>query len=529
MEALMITVPVRTIPVRLSPALLLLILAFLCSPHAGWAADLSNRWPSCDQNATQQKISFVHVSDTHAHYNPDSSGSSPMARIRGFVDQVRQENPFTIFTNGGDDYEKGSLAETLSHGRTTTQVIQAMQFDLRTIGNHDFAWGLDELLQFSQDSHGIVLASNTTLMPTGAKNERPEPGWMEYAELTVGCVRIGFFGLVSRPWTENGAQYDGPYYRDHPHLQSDFHFAAITEKIIANHRQDVDLLVLISHLGISDDIRLAAEQPGIDIILGGHSHTSMTAPQRVGDTIIIHPGSLAENAARFDLLVDLETRQDTGDQFFLTSNQDGVMPVSAATDQVIKKIISPHVQTIHNLIARLTADQNQHEMARIAARSAIATLGCDAAFINPQSVVQARTAGWLTPQDILDSFQVEREPPASPGTSSLYLLPVTGADLLLVREILADFTYEGPTIINPLATYTIALPKGQALNTQLYFGRKISSTPPTAAGELWEIVVKFGREQNNANLALNENSAHPPRNLLASLQPVREKTEQRLP
>lgn len=452
-----------------------------------------------------------------------------MARIRGFADQVRQENPYTIFTNGGDDYEKGSLAETLSQGRTTTQVIQAMQFDLRTIGNHDFAWGLDELLRFSQDPHGVVLASNTTLMPTGAKNERLDPGWVDFVELTVGCVKIGFFGLVSRPWAENGAQYDGPYYKDHPHLQSDFHFAAITEKVIASHRQDVDLLVLISHLGISDDIRLATEQPGIDIILGGHSHTSMTEPQRVGNTIIIHPGSLAETAARFDLFIDLGTRQITGDQLSLVSNQDKGMPVSAATDQEIRDIISPYLQTTHNLVARLTTDQNPQEMARIAARAAIATLECDAAFINPQALVHARTAGWLTPQDILDSFQVEREPPASPGTSSLYLLGVTGADLLLVRGILADFAYEGPTSINPRATYTIALPKGQALNTKRYFGRELSSAPPTAAGELWEIVVKFGREQNKANLALNERSERQQRDLLASLQPVREKTAQNLP
>ncbi len=176
----MIKDPVAKLPTRFSPVLFLFLLVFLCSPCTGRATNLSNRWPLCDPHATQQEISFVHVSDTHAHYNPDSGGSSPMARIRGFADQVRQENPYTIFTNGGDDYEKGSLAETLSRERTTTKVIQAMQFDLRTIGNHDFAWGLDELLRFSHDPHGVVLASNTTLMPPGAKNERLDPGWVDF-------------------------------------------------------------------------------------------------------------------------------------------------------------------------------------------------------------------------------------------------------------------------------------------------------------------------------------------------------------
>lgn len=525
----MITAPVCTSPCRLPFAFVLLILSCLCSPFAGWTADLSGRWPSCDPNATQQQISFVHVSDTHAHYNPDPGGSSPLARLRGFADRVRRENPYTIFTNGGDDYEKGSLAELLSHGRTTTQVIQAMQFDLRTIGNHDFAWGLDELLRFSQDQHGIVLATNTTLMPSDTISDLPKPGWVDYTEVQVGCLKVGFFGLVSRPWGENGAQYDGPYYKTLPHLQSDFHFDALIDKVITEHRRDVDLLVLISHLGISDDERLAAEHPGIDIILGGHSHTTMTEPQRVGGTIIVHPGSMAENAARFDVTVDLAARRITDDRFTLVANREGVMPVNSATNQKLKEIISPYLQTTHNHFARITTDQNPQEMAHIAARAALATLECDAAFVNPQTVIHGKTAGWLTPQDILDSYQVEREPSASPGTSSLYLLPVTGADLLHVREVLADFAYEGPDTINPLATYTIALPKGQALNTQRHFGRELSSIPPAAAGELWELVVKFGREQNNANLALNEERASQQRNLIAGLQPVRGRTGQTLP
>jgi 2',3'-cyclic-nucleotide 2'-phosphodiesterase (5'-nucleotidase family) len=490
------------------------------TPYPAHTADLDSRWPSCEAGASLQKISFVHISDTHANYNPDHGGSSPMARIRGFVDQVKKENPYTIFTNAGDDYEKGSIAEELSRGRTTRQVTQAMRYDLRTIGNHDFAWGLDELLQFSQDQHSVVLSTNTKMIPAKEMNEKQQPGWVDYAELTVGCVKIGFFGLVSKPWMETGEQYDGPYYREHPELQTDFDFAPIIKDVIAQHRKKVDLLVLISHLGIHDDIRLAGEQQGLDIILGGHTHTTMTEPLRIGNTVIIHPGSHAENMARLDLDYDLETKQIKSSQFKLVPNREGEVVANKITDEEIKKIISPYQEVIRNNFVRVNASQNPREMAHIAARAAIATLQCDAAFVETRAAIKENKAGWLTRQDILDTFPVEREPAATPGFSSLYQLTVTGADLIYARSVLPDFLYEGPDKIHPASTYTIALPKGLALNNQRYLGRKINLEPPFPSGELWEMVVRFGHDQNNVHLALDEKTPAEQHKLVAALDTI---------
>lgn len=520
LESLMTTDLVR-IPL-LSLSLLWVFSLFPFWPAQSVAADLTERWPTCNPEAGTQKITFVHVSDTHASYNPEPDGSSPMARIRGFADQVRKENPYTIFTNAGDDYEKGSLAEELSHGQSTRQVVQAMQYDLRTLGNHDFAWGLSELLQFSQDSHALVLSTNTTMTAPNSGPAALQPGWVDYAELTVGCVKIGFFGLVSKPWTENDEQYEGLYYKDHPQLQSDFDFSPIIQEVVSRHRHEVDLLVLISHLGIFDDVRLAEEQPGIDIILGGHTHTTMNEPRLVGGTIIVHPGAHAEYVARLDLDYNLGTKQITGSHFDLVANKAGAIPVDKVTDRKIHEIIQPYFETIHTNFARLTTPQSPREMAHIAARAAISTLKADAAFINLQSIGHDRPAGWLSRQDILDCFPVEREPAASPGLSSLYLLPVTGDDLLHARATLSDFTaYEGPETIDPHTIYTIALLKGVALNNRRFLNREIALAPPAPAGELWEAVVGFAQDQNNAHLALDERRPAGERNLIAALRDAR--------
>ena len=489
-----------------------------CLAAGNGAGPSPARWPVCRQEAESQTISFVHVADVHARYNPTLGGSSPLARVRGFVEQVRRENPFTVFTNAGDDYEKGSIAEELSRGRTTRQVVQAMQYDVRTLGNHDFAWGVEELLAFSHDPVAMVVASNTKM--AGRPGVAP-PGWLDYAELTVGCVRIGFFGLVSRPWNEKDEQYEGPFYPERPELQSDFNYAAIANEIIARHRQEVDLLVLVSHLGLPEDMHLAEQTEGIDLILGGHTHTTMSEPVRIKNTIIVHSGAYAERIGRIDLDFDLRDRRITADRFVLVDNREEKTPIDEPLARQLQSIVAPYQEAIHADFASISAGQSKKSMAFIAARAAVEALGADAAFVSGHSAWKEWQTGSLTQQDVLDAFPVEREPAGMPGFSSLYLLRGTGADLLRAGAALPDFAYWGPTAIDPAAVYTIAVQKPQALHQSHYFGREISLAPPDHAAELWQAVVAFGRGRRAARLSLDgESTGAAGLDLVALLPPA---------
>ncbi|MBN1656572.1 MAG: hypothetical protein JXA30_22565 [Deltaproteobacteria bacterium] len=116
--------------------------------------------PGCQTEKRFQTISVIHVSDLHAHYAPGDDGVSAYARLAGYVDTVRGQNPYTLFTDGGDDYEKGSIAEQLSNGYATMEVTHAMGFDVRVLGNHDFAWSVAHTAEFSRDPRAVVLSSN---------------------------------------------------------------------------------------------------------------------------------------------------------------------------------------------------------------------------------------------------------------------------------------------------------------------------------------------------------------------------------
>lgn len=462
------------------------------------------RWLAGDILATTQKISFVHVADVHAHYNPVSGGSSPVARLRGYFEQVRRENPYTILTNAGDDYEKGSIAEEISHGAATREIVKAMQYDVRTIGNHDFAWGIDELMAFSRDPSAIVLASNTKMTAGNAGGQSGrQPGWTDYAVLRVGQVKIGFFALVSKPWNEKDEQYDGDFYPGMPELRSDFNFVDIARDIIAQHRGEVDLLVLVSHLGVEEDARLARETQGIDLILGGHTHAVMSEPLRVKDTAIVHAGANAENIGRFDIEYDLQKRCIRHSAFSLIPNREGETPVDEATDREVRKILHDYQGALSEGFTRLSADQSSGEMAMLAARAAVEILEVDAAFVGLHAVRKEWRRGNLTRQDVFDAFPVEREPAGTPGFTSLYRLQVTGEDLARVKAAMPESAYWGPATPEPEDVYTIALQKAPAFHQREYFGRWIGLSAPEPARELWDVLVRFASERNADRLALD--------------------------
>ena len=481
--------------------------------HAGASAVIAGKavsrevpkWPSCDGHCTSQNISFVHVSDLHAQYNPDKTGSSPVGRIRGYYEQVKKENPFTLFTNAGDDYEKGSIAEELSMGKTTRQVVHALQYDVRTLGNHDFAWGIEELLKFSNDPSAVVLAANVKLNP-GKKGFYPgkPPGWTDFSVITVGCVRIGFFGLVTRPVGENDQPYDGPYFRDHPELQADFSFAGIARDIIARHRQEVDVLVLVSHLGLEEDILLAEQTRGIDLILGGHTHSITKTPLRVNNTMIVHAGAYGENIGRIDMEYDVLNKRIAETHLNLIVNRPGEVPDDAHTQRLVADILKPYQKELCETIAHVNQDQKKETMALIAARAAVETLKIDAAIVSEDMVWQEWSKGELTRQDILNAFRVERQPAASPGHSSLYMMEVKGRDLIHASAVLKNSAYWGPSRIDPKAVYTLAIQKLLALNQKEFFGKTIGYSQPKPASELWETVVSFAMGQKSAGLSLNQ-------------------------
>lgn len=450
-----------------------------------------------DAEVGVRTISIVHVNDLHANYAVGADGSTTFGRIVGFYQQVLAENPHTLFTNGGDDYEKGSVAEVISEGRATLELAKAMAFDVRCIGNHDFAWTVEQMLEYSDDPHADVLCGNVAY--TGPEPER----WKakDFVVREVGGVHIGFFGLVSKPWNENNEQYDGDFFPEFPMRHDN---AANAREIVDAHRDEVDLMIFVSHLGLGLDVALAGEVDGIDVILGAHSHSVVTPAMEVNGTRIIQAGSSASFVARMDLDVDLGSRELVGYRYELHANLPGVLPTSAEMDATVADVLQRHAPEIDVALGRTRRVRGGTELAALAAQASVAVLEVDAAFVDEGVTWDALPGGGVTQQDFLDGFKVERQPAGTPGFNSMYTAQVSGAELILLRDGLApSWARAVPDVIDEGATYAVAMTRFGLQNPTRYLPDGVAPADVAPGWETWAVLDAYARQRTAAGLYMD--------------------------
>ncbi len=461
-------------------------------------------FPACDPKATTQRVSFVHVNDLHANYQLGTDGISPVARIRGYLGQARQVNPFTVFTDGGDDYEKGSVADQLSQGKSTTAIVHALQFDVRVIGNHDYAWNEQTVLEDSRDPYAQVLSSNIHYTGSDPKGF----GAVDFVKLQVGCLTVGFAGFTSQPWDSTDSQIDANFY---PTFPANYDFLAQAKAMVAEHRKEVDVLVFLDHIGQDVDKNLAGAVPGIDAVLSAHSHTFTPVPEYNGKSApVVQSGAYATHVVRLDLDVDLGTRQITQVGFDAADLSAGsALPVDADTQAFVAKTLKQYAPLADTPIGYVANAGGQDAAAALAARACAQVLQVDAALIDTSTAWAFFLAGGMTQQQMVKMFTVEREPSGTPGFNSAYTAWVMGSDLQKLAALDSKWAYVGPKTIDPTQPYTLALQKRPALNPgHMPAGVKVQE--PQAALEMWQVLDMYARQRTKACKYMDSDDALSP-------------------
>ena len=224
---------------------------------------------------------IVHTNDTHScvePINPHSAdrqraGKAGYLRRAALIEDLRAEDPDLLLFDCGD-ISQGSAYYTLFRGEVEFRLMNAMGYDAATIGNHEFDYGLENMATLFRGAQFPIVCANYDFGATSlASLVRP------YVVLERKGLRIGVFGL--------GAQLDG--------LVATENYAGITyldpidaaNNVVRTLREDerCDLVVCLSHLGWDTglidgtcDQDLVAHTRGIDILLGGHSHTYFEEP-----------------------------------------------------------------------------------------------------------------------------------------------------------------------------------------------------------------------------------------------------------
>ncbi len=443
--------------------------------------------PVCDPLLSEQTISFVHVADLHANYHRDNR----FAKIKAYHHSVLAANPYTLFTDGGDDYEKGSIAEPLSGGVATMAAIHAMQFDARVIGNHDFAWGESQLLSFAQDPHGKVLLSNTEYIGNAVEGF----GAVAYTEFQLGCVRVGMFGMVTEPWNEFDEQYEGDFL---PSFKMDWDLDDIAQLMVQKHRHNVDVMVMLSHLGIGADNEIAEDVDGIDVVLGGHTHGGASIGTDSNNTIVIQPDFSADGVTQLDIQYNLQTASIAG-HTYKEQLVSELTAIDSEVDTAINNILAQYAPNADTPIAVVENTITREQVPLIAGLAGMYAHQADAALLDPEVVWTPGqwSVGDVSAQQLNNAYRIERQLSDTPGTNAMYVADVSGDTLIKMKQLQPLWSYQGPVAPNNTQDYKVLLHKAAALNPLIKFGEGVDYKAVAFGSESYWALEQYGRNRTS--------------------------------
>ena len=281
---------------------------------------------AAQEPAAAISFTILHNNDFHGQLEP--SGSNPgMARVADVVNDIRAaigaDN--VLLVDAGDQMQ-GSLLSNLQKGAPTIATYNAMGYVAATFGNHEFDWGKETLIQRTSEATYPYVSANIVVNDTG---NCATAGWgapsfaKSYVVKTVGVapnqVKVAFTGVTTpeTPIITIASATEGLCFKDP--------VASLT-RLYDEMKAQADVIVVLSHLGFNDggygygipvigDKTLAqklidAGKPA-NLIIGGHSHTDLSAATMVGNTAVVQAHYNGRKVGRADFTFDPATKAVT--------------------------------------------------------------------------------------------------------------------------------------------------------------------------------------------------------------------------
>ncbi len=248
----------------------------------------------------KKRLTILHSNDLHGDFFPqekDGITTGGINYLAGYVKKVRSEEENVLYVNAGDMF-RGSVIDAEYRGLSTIDLMNSLSPDVSTIGNHEVDYGLAHLLFLEKCARFPIINANLLVTLNNARLFQP------YLQKEVGGMKILFIGILTEEVlaTTKSEKVIGTFI--------DIEAAAKEIGIICdNYRtRHTDMVVLLTHIGIDADRELAKlldPDWGVDLIIGGHSHTLMEEPEIVNGVPIVQVGSGSGQIGRFDIEYDV--------------------------------------------------------------------------------------------------------------------------------------------------------------------------------------------------------------------------------
>ena len=387
----------------------------------------------------KKNLTILHCNDIHGDFLPHRGAfglfEGGLSRLSGYVKKVRAEEKNVIFANAGDMF-RGSVIDSEYMGLSTIELMNMLRPDVTTVGNHEVDYGLAHLLFLEKCAKFPIINSDLYITLNNSRLFKP------YINLEVGGMRVMFIGLlteevISSTKTE---RVIGSYINVTE--------AAKEVGIIAdNYRtKDTDMLVLLTHIGIEKDRELASMLDpdwGVDMIIGGHSHTFMDEAEIVNGIPVVQAGTGSGQIGRFDIVYDDELHKITDLKWSLKKINESTAPTDPLIDQLLEKYKSQTDAKYRRIVTGFARELThptriqETEMGNLYADLLQEDSSFDIMMMGSGAIRKKAMGPIVEYQDMIEN---------TPFDDQLWMLKVTGEEFRrMVFYIMRDEAWEGHT------------------------------------------------------------------------------------
>jgi 5'-nucleotidase/UDP-sugar diphosphatase len=306
------------------PRSIIFIITILCYSHIALAQNGDGL------SVNTKKLTIIHTNDLHSRllgyapeseYTPLTTGDDNtiggFARIARITRHEKYRDSSSVLVLDAGDFLMGTLFQELEPSEGfQLRLMKEMGYDAVSLGNHEFDFGIRttaEIIRNAAKNGNIppVLLANIKFSPGPGDDDELEVLYSKgiikpYTILERSGLRIGIFGILGYD-ASDVAPYIKPAKIEDPIKTA----RRITNELRA--KENVDLVICLSHSGLSkdakgnwdgEDVKLASKVSGIDIIISGHTHTHLSEPIFIGQTVIVQTGALGAYTGKLQLAIE---------------------------------------------------------------------------------------------------------------------------------------------------------------------------------------------------------------------------------
>lgn len=432
-----------------------------------------------------KEIDLLFLHDTHSHLESfvtlqdgQTAAVGGFPRIKTLINEAKADNPDTLVVDAGD-FSMGTLVQTIFASESAElRMLGELGCEVTTLGNHEFDYrsqGLAASLLAAAESGdpvpALVLCNiDWAAMEAEGLTEEQQLlrdafasyGMTDYTVITKGDVKIAVFGIFGED-SLACAPTCVLKFRDASEAA-----AETVADIKAN--EDVDMILCVSHAGTnpdqqkSEDEILAKKVPEIDLIISGHTHTTLEEPIRHGDTYIVSCGEYGKNLGTLSMHQQSDGRWEMTSYALLpiTPAIDADLPTQERIDGFMKSVDSDYLSRFgytqdqvlaQNDIAFATSEDlynihTDHNLGNLLSDAFMYAVSredtgdshpVDVTIVPSGCVRDTFPKGDITVADVFNAYSLGIGPDSIPGYPliSIYL---TGAELKTGVEIDASLT-----------------------------------------------------------------------------------------